>query len=96
MNKGYMIIEASLILPLVILILIFCISFTLFSVIKTDIELDMNMIFLKTDDSSTVGNFSVDLPLAGVFGIKFEERKKDTDYGMRIQRSRIPGDILKE
>jgi hypothetical protein len=96
MNKGYMIIEASLLLPLLILILIFFISLTLFAVIKTDIELDMNMDFLKTGDSSIVKNISVDLPLAGGAGIIFEERKEDADYGMRIQRSKIPGDIFKD
>jgi hypothetical protein len=96
MNKGHMMIEASVLLPLIILILLFFISLTLFAVIKTDIELDMNMDFLGSEDDLMIKKIGVDLPLMGGAGIVFEEHREDEDYGMRIQRSKIPGDIFKD
>ena len=94
MNKGYMIIEVSLILPLIAILLLLSVSLVLFTVIRNDADIDMNLNFMQSEEQEKVIKYEITLPLMGKTDLEFSERKKDVDYGVHIQRSKIINDIF--
>lgn len=94
MNKGYMIIEVSLILPLIVILLLLSVSLVLFTVIRNDIDIDMNLNFMQGEEQEKVIKYEITLPLMGKTDQEFSEHKKDVDYGKHIQRSKIISDIF--
>lgn len=96
MNRGSLMIEASLILPVIILILIMVVSICLFHIIRLNNELDMFMEFANNGNDSMHTSSNTKLPLLPVIKVEFDERREGIDYGRRIQRSKIIPDIFKD
>lgn len=96
MSRGSMMIEASLILPVIILVLIMVVSICLFHIIRINNELDMFMEFSKSGHEHVSSSKDTKLPLLPFIKLEFDERKEAYDYGRRIQRSRIIPDIFKD
>jgi len=96
MNKGSMIIETAVILPLVIILVLISVTMILFFVIKTDTDLDLNMEFISSGENNAERAFEITLP----FGIRayacFMGRKREADYGKHIQKSWILRDIFED
>lgn len=84
MNRGSLMIEASLILPVIILI------------IRLNNELDMFMEFANNGNDRMHTSSNTKLPLLPAIKVEFDERREGIDYGRRIQRSKIIPDIFKD
>ena len=96
MSRGSLMIEASLILPVIMLVLIMIVSICLFHIIRINNELEMFMEFAKSGHDETSSFIDTNLPLLPFIKLEFYEKREEFDYGRSIQRSRIIPDIFKD